>query len=147
MFLNKREVLSRFFGKSNIFKYFSTCHVNYFDTQVLMMVTETETLTSTFHHNKFTFLDYVFLLPSCVYICVCVYIYIYIYICVCVCVCVCTCVGVCVCMCVYACVCASVSSKPLFMSRILHKANILLDFYCFEFTVFLLLDRGSYQYK
>ena len=108
VFLNKREVLSRFFGKSNIFKYFSTYqtrsydfwimkamfpfvylfvvyfsfapiisasihrYVNYFDIQVLMMVTETETLTSTLRHNKFTYLDNVFLLPS--------YIYIYIYI-------------------------------------------------------------------
>ena len=98
--LNEREVLSRFVGKSNIFKYVSTCqtrsyncwimnamytfmyifvvyfsfapvisasihrYVNYFDIQVLMMVTETETLTSTLHHNKFTYLDYVFLLPS-----------------------------------------------------------------------------------
>ena len=35
-------------------------YVNYFDIQVLMMVTETETLTSTLHHNKFTYLDYVF---------------------------------------------------------------------------------------
>ena len=96
VFLNKREVLSRFFGKSNIFKYVSTCqtrsydfwiinamctfiylfvvyfsfalvisasthrYVNYFDIQVLMMVTETETLTSTLHHDKFTYLDYVF---------------------------------------------------------------------------------------
>ncbi len=33
---------------------------NYFDIQVLMMVTETETLTSTLHHNIFTNLDYVF---------------------------------------------------------------------------------------
>ena len=95
-FLNKREVFSRFFGKSNIFKYISTCqtrsydfwimnamctfmylfvvyfsfdhifsagihrYVNYFDIQVLMMVTKTETLTSTLHHNIFTYLDYVF---------------------------------------------------------------------------------------
>ena len=108
VFLNKREVLSRFFGKSNIFTYFSTCQtrsndfwimsamctfmylfvvyfsfapvisasihncVNYFDIQVLMMVTETETLTSTLHHNIFTYLDYVF---SATFI----YIYIYIY--------------------------------------------------------------------
>ena len=35
-------------------------YVNYFDIQVLMMVTETETLTSTLHHNIFTYLDYVF---------------------------------------------------------------------------------------
>ena len=34
--------------------------MNYFDIQVLMMVTETETLTSTLHHNIFTYLDYVF---------------------------------------------------------------------------------------
>ena len=34
-------------------------YVHYFDIQVLMMVTETETLTSTLHHNKFTYLDYV----------------------------------------------------------------------------------------
>ena len=94
VFLNKREVLSRFIGKSNIFKYFSTCqthsndfwimnticmsmnlfvvyfsyvpvisasihrYVNYFDIQILMMVTETETLTSNLHHNIFTYLDY-----------------------------------------------------------------------------------------
>ena len=96
VFLNKREVLSCFFGKSNIFKYVSTCqtrsydfwiinamctfvylfvvyfsfapvisasirrYVKYFDIQILMMVTETETLTSTLHHNIFTYLDYVF---------------------------------------------------------------------------------------
>ena len=35
-------------------------YVNYFDIQVLMMVTETETLTSTLNHDKFTYLDYVF---------------------------------------------------------------------------------------
>ena len=35
-------------------------YVNYFDIQVLTMVTETETLTSTFHHNIFTYLDYSF---------------------------------------------------------------------------------------
>ena len=34
--------------------------MNYFDIQVLMMVTETETLTSTLHHNIFTYLNYVF---------------------------------------------------------------------------------------
>ena len=39
-------------------------YVNYFDIQVLMMATETETLTSTLHHNKFIYLDYIFLLPS-----------------------------------------------------------------------------------
>ena len=108
IFLNKREVLSRFFGKSNIFKYFSTCqtrsndfsimnamctfvylfvvyfsfapvisanihrYLNYFDIQVLMMVSETETLTSTLHPNIFTYLDYVFFCY--------LHIYIYIYI-------------------------------------------------------------------
>ena len=35
-------------------------YVNYFDIQVLMMVTETETLTLTLYHNIFTYLDYVF---------------------------------------------------------------------------------------
>ena len=35
-------------------------YVNYFDIQVLTMVTETETLTSTLHQNIFTNLDYVF---------------------------------------------------------------------------------------
>ena len=35
-------------------------YVNYFDIQVLMMVTETETLTPTLHHNIFPYLDYVF---------------------------------------------------------------------------------------
>ena len=35
-------------------------YVNYFDIQVLMLVTETESLTSTLHHNIFTYLDYVF---------------------------------------------------------------------------------------
>ena len=34
--------------------------VHYFDIQIPMMVTETETLTSTLHHNIFTYLDYVF---------------------------------------------------------------------------------------
>ena len=47
-------------------------YVNYFDIQVLMMVTETETLTSTLHHDIFTYLDYIF---SCN-----LHIYIYIYI-------------------------------------------------------------------
>ena len=37
-------------------------YVNYSDIQVLMMVTRAETLT--LHHNKLTYLDYVFLLPS-----------------------------------------------------------------------------------
>ena len=68
-------------------------YVNYFDIQVLMMVTETETLTSTLHHNKFSHLDYVFLLPLycriLIHIYFQIYIYIYIYVCVCVCVCVC----------------------------------------------------------
>ena len=44
-------------------------YVNYFDIQVLMMVTETETLTSTLHHNIFTYLDYVFF---CYFIVICV---------------------------------------------------------------------------
>ena len=110
VFLNKLEDLSRFFGKSNIFKYVSTCqtrsydfwimivmctfmylfvvyfsfapvisasihrYVNYSDIQVLLMVTETATLTSTLHYNKFTYFDYIFRLPSYIYI----YIYIYI---------------------------------------------------------------------
>ena len=96
VFLNKREVLSRFFAKWNIFKYVFTCqtrsydfwimnamcifmylfvvyfsfasvisasihrYVNYFDIQVLMMVTETETLTSTLPHNIFNYLANVF---------------------------------------------------------------------------------------
>ena len=104
---------SRFFGKSNIFNYVSTCQtcsnrfwimnaictfvylfvvyfsfapvisasiycsVNYFDIQVLMMVTETETLTSTLHHNIFTYLDYVF---SATFIHIYIYIYIRIYV-------------------------------------------------------------------
>ena len=54
-------------------------YVNYFDIQDLMMVTETETLTSTLHIDIFTYLDYVF---SATFI----YIYIqnnkYIYICI-----------------------------------------------------------------
>ena len=96
LFLNKREVLSRFFGKANIFKYVSTCqtrsnafwimnaicrfvylflvylsfapvtsasilhNVNYSDIQVLMMVTKPEMLTSTLHHNQFTYLGHFF---------------------------------------------------------------------------------------
>ena len=61
-------------------------YVNYFDIQVLMMVTETETLTSTLHRDIFTYLDYIF---SCnlqilyiyiYYILYILYIYIYIYI-------------------------------------------------------------------
>ena len=35
-------------------------YVNYSDIQVLMMVTETETLTSTLPHNIFTYLDFFF---------------------------------------------------------------------------------------
>ena len=42
-------------------------YVNYSDIHVLMMVTETETLTSTLNHNKFPYLDYVFLLPLYIY--------------------------------------------------------------------------------
>ena len=38
-------------------------YVNYFDIHILMMVTETETLTSTLHHNIFTYFDYVFCAP------------------------------------------------------------------------------------
>ena len=45
---------------------------NYFDIQVLMMFTETETLTITLHHNIITYLDYVFSTTP-------IYIYIYIY--------------------------------------------------------------------
>ena len=120
VFLNKREVLSRFFEKSNIFKYFSTCQtrsddfwilnamcmfiylfVVYFSfasvisalthlycelfyIQVLTMVIITETLTSTSHHDIFTYLDNIF---SCYlhtvgfypYLLSYIYIYIYIY--------------------------------------------------------------------
>ena len=54
-------------------------YVNYFDIQVLMMVTETKMLTSTLHHNKFTYLDYVFLQPSHTHTHTYIYIYIYIY--------------------------------------------------------------------
>ena len=110
VFLNKREVLSRFFEKSYIFKYFSTCltrsddfwilnamcmfiylfvvyfsfapvisaithrYCELFYIQVLMMVIITETLTSTSHHDIFTYLDYIF---SC-YLHIYIYIYIYI---------------------------------------------------------------------
>ena len=126
VFLNKQEALTRSFGKSNIFKYVSTCqtrsydfwimnamctfmylcvvyfsftpsisasihrNVNYFDIQVLMMVTETETLTSTLHQNIFTYLDYVFYATFILsdfnpYLLslysVCVYIYIYMHMC------------------------------------------------------------------
>ena len=55
-------------------------YVNYFDIQVLMMVTETETLTSTLHRNKFTYLDYVFLLPPHTHTHTHTHTYIYIYI-------------------------------------------------------------------
>ena len=131
VFLNKREVLSRFFGKSNISKYVSTCqtrsndfwivnamctfmylfvvyfsfapvisasihrYVNYFHIQFLMMVTETETPTSTLHHNIFTYLDFVFsatfILSDFIHIYFHIYIYTYICVCVCVCMCVCMC--------------------------------------------------------
>ena len=43
-------------------------YVNYSDIQVLMMVTETETLMSTLNHNKFTYLDYVFFCYLHIYI-------------------------------------------------------------------------------
>ena len=75
-------------------KHPSICEL--FHIQVLMMVTETETLTSTLHHDIFTYLDYIF---SCnlhtvgFYPYLLSYIYIYIYICVCVCVCVCVCIS------------------------------------------------------
>ena len=46
-------------------------YVNYFVIQVLMMATETETLTSTLHHNIFTY----FVRPKYIF----KYIYIYIY--------------------------------------------------------------------
>ena len=57
---------------------------NYFDIPVLMMVTETETLTSTLHHNIFTYLDYVFFcylhtVGFYPYLLSYIYIYIYIY--------------------------------------------------------------------
>ena len=48
-------------------------YVNYSDIQFLMMVTETETLTSTLNHNKFTYLDYVFLLSSYCWILIHIY--------------------------------------------------------------------------
>ena len=48
-----------YFSSASIHRY-----VNYFDIKVLMMVTETKTLTSILHHNIFTYLDNVFLLPS-----------------------------------------------------------------------------------
>ena len=54
-------------------------NMDYFDIQV-MIVTETEMLTSTLHHNIFTNLDYAF---SATFIYM--YIYIYIYVCVCAC--------------------------------------------------------------
>ena len=43
-------------------------YVNYFDIQVLMMVTETETLMSTLHHDIFIYLDYVFSVTLYIYI-------------------------------------------------------------------------------
>ena len=56
-------------------------YVNYFDIQVLIMVTETEMLTSTLHHNIFTYLDYIFsatfILSDFIHIYFYVYIYIY----------------------------------------------------------------------
>ena len=58
-------------------------YVNYFDIQVLMMVTETETLTSTSHHNIPTYLDYIFsdsFILSDFNLSLLSYIYIYIYI-------------------------------------------------------------------
>ena len=56
-------------------------YVSYFDIQVLTMVTETETLTSTLHHNKFNhFFIYVFLLPSYCRILIHIYFHRYIYI-------------------------------------------------------------------
>ncbi len=54
-------------------------YVNYFNIQVLKMVTETETLTSTLHHNIFTYLDYVFSATH-THTHTHIYIYIYIYI-------------------------------------------------------------------
>ena len=111
--------MSRFFGKSDIFKYFPTCqsrsydfwimnamctfmylflvyfsfapvisasiyrYMNYFDIIVLMMVIETETLTSTLLLNIFTDLDYVFISATFIlsdfYSYLLLYIYIYIY--------------------------------------------------------------------
>ena len=57
-------------------------YVKYFDIQVLMMVTETETLMSTPYHNILTYLDYVFsatfILSDFIRIYFHVYIYIYI---------------------------------------------------------------------
>ena len=59
-------------------------YVNYFDIQVLVMVTETETLTSTLPHNIFTYLDYAFSATFILsdfnsYLLSYIYIYIYIY--------------------------------------------------------------------
>ena len=50
---------------------------SYFDIQVLMMVTETETLTSTLHHNIFTYKTRLSYAETdrrvqCVCVCVCV---------------------------------------------------------------------------
>ena len=125
VFLNKREVLSRFFEKIlyfliffprakhvlMTFEFWTLCvcfiylfvvyfsfapvisavthrYCELFYIQVLMMVIITETLTSTSHHDIFTYLDYIFscylhtvgfypYLLSYIYI---IYIYIYIYI-------------------------------------------------------------------
>ena len=54
--------------------------MNYFDIQVLMIVTVTEMLTSTLHHNIFPYLDYIFSATFThiyIYIYICIYIYIY----------------------------------------------------------------------
>ena len=114
VFLNKREVLSRFFGKSNIFKYVSTCQTRSSDFWTLcarlcvfslyishlllssqqasiaiwtILISKSwwwllklKRLTSTLHHNTFTYLDYVFLLPSYCRILIHIYFHIYIYI-------------------------------------------------------------------
>ena len=55
-------------------------YVNYFDIQVLMIVAETETLTSTLHHNIFTYLDYVFSATFILLDFIHIYFHIYIYI-------------------------------------------------------------------
>ena len=99
VFLNKREVLSRFFEKSNIFKYFSTCQTRSDDFWILnamcmfiYLFVVYFSLTSTLHHDIFTYLDYIFscylhtvgfypYLLSYIYIYIYnIYIYIYIYI-------------------------------------------------------------------
>ena len=53
-------------------------NVNYSDIQVLMMVIETETLTSTLN-NIFTYSDYVFSATFHIYMHIYIYIYIYIH--------------------------------------------------------------------